>query len=194
MSFKSHIYDRSEIEESSQNWPLFFLLVLFCVLGYLLTDISKTLGIATLLLSTVGIYSYLYRDWGKKEREGKYVGEIILTGDTFILNKETIKTSEISEMKIEIAYTKGHKHWSKWGYTVDSGTNSRLELTVKGKRSAYNFQLYTDGQIRDLKKVIEELYARRIFVKEFYLGERTYLLEELNYEEIQEFKKKYKLY
>jgi hypothetical protein len=47
--------------------------------------------------------------------------------------------------------------------------------------------------LKDLKLVLEELYTKGIFVKEFYLGERTYLFENLDYEDIQEFKKKYKL-
>jgi len=104
-----------------------------------------------------------------------------------------IKTSDINELKIEIGYTKGYKHYSRYSYTIDSGTNSRLELTAKGVKKSCNFQIYSDAQVKDLKNVLEELYLKGIFVREFYLGNRTYLLEELDYEDIQEFKKKYKL-
>jgi hypothetical protein len=193
MSFKSHIYDRQEIEENTTNWPLFFLPLLTALLGYLLTDINTTLGTTIMLLSVVGMYINLYKDWGKKEEEGKYIGEISFTADLFTLDKEVVKTSDIKDVKIQIGYTKGHKHWHRYGYTVDSGTRSSLEFTINGVKRHYNFQIFSDRQVKDLKPVLEGLYERRIFVKEFYLGERTYLLDNLDYEDIQEFKKKYKL-
>ena len=193
MSFKSHIYDRQEIEESTTNWPLFFLPLLTGLLGYLLTDINGALGSTIMILSTVAMYFYLYKDWGRKEEEGKYIGEIHLTPDQFTIDKETIKTSNIKDVKIEIGYTKGHKHWHRYGYTVDSGTRSSLEFTINGLRRHYNFQIFSDRQVKDLKIVLAGLYEKGIFVKEFYLGERTYLLDNLDYEDIQEFKKKYKL-
>jgi hypothetical protein len=193
MSFKSHIYDRQEIEESTTNWPLFILPLLTGLLGYLLTDINGTLGSTIMVLSTVGMYFNLYKDWGKKEEEGKYIGEIILTEDIFTLDRETFKTTDIKNLKIEIGYTKGYKHWHRYGYTIDSGTRSSLEFTITGLRRHYNFQIFSDRQVKDLKMVLEGLYEKGIFVKEFYLGERTYLLDNLDYEDIQEFKKKYKL-
>jgi hypothetical protein len=193
MGFKSHIYDRQEIEENTTNWPLFFLPLLTALLGYLLTDINETLGVTILALSIIGMYFNLYKDWGKKEEEGKYIGEINLTADLFTLDKEAVKTSEVKDVKIEIGYTKGHKHWHRHGYTVDSGTRSSLEFTINGLRKHYNFQIFSDRQVKDLKIVLAGLYEKGIFVKEFYLGERTYLFDNLDYEDIQEFKKKYKL-
>lgn len=193
MSFKSLIYDRTGIEGRSQNWPVFLLLVLLSILGYLLRDVNGTLAASIILMSAAGMYISLFKDWSWKEPEGKYIGEIILSGDTFILNKEEIKTSDIKALKLEIGYTKGYKHYHRHGYIIDSGTNSKLELTAKGIRRDCNFQIYSDAQVKDLKNVLEALYSKGIFVKEFYLGNRTYLLEELEYEEIQEFKRKYKL-
>lgn len=193
MSFKSHIYDRQGIKDNTTDWPLFFLPFLTALLGYLLTDISETLGATIMLLSCVGMYVNLYKDWGKKEEEGKYIGEINLTADLFTLGKEVIKTSDIKDLKIEIGNTKGHKNWHRYGYTVDSGTSSSLEFTVNGIKRHCNFQIFSSKQVNDLKMVLEGLYERRIFIKEFYLSERTYLFENLDYEDIQEFKKKYKL-
>jgi hypothetical protein len=193
MIFKSHIYDRQEIEEDRNNWPLFFLPFLTGLLGYLLTDVNESLANSIIILSIIGMSFNFYKDWGKKEEEGKYIGEIILTGDLFTLDKEIIKTSEIKNVKIEIGYAKGYKHWHHYGYTIDSGTRSSIEFTINGKKKYYNFQVFSDRQIKDLKFVFTGLYEKGIFIKEYYLGERTYLFENLNYEEIQEFKKKYKL-
>lgn len=193
MSFKSHLYDRQEIEENATNWPLFFLPLLTVLLGYLMIDINETLGATIIILSIIGMYFNLYKDWGKKEEAGKYIGEIILTSDLLTLNKEVFKTSDITDIKIEISHTKGHKHWHRHGYTVDCGTRSSLMFTVNGTRKHYNFQIFSDRQVNDLKNVLLGLYQKGIFVKEFYLGERTYLLDNLDYEDIQEFKRKYKL-
>lgn len=193
MSFKSHIYDRQEIAENTTNWPLFFLPLLTALLGYLLVDIIETLGITIMILSVIGMYINLYKDWGKREEEGKYIGEINLTADFFILGQETVKTSDVKDLKIVIGYTKGYKHWHRYGYTVDSGSRSSLEFTINGLRKHYNFQIFSDSQVKDLKTVLNGLYEKGMFVKEIYLGERAYLLENLDFEEIQEFKKKYKL-
>ncbi len=113
MSFKSHIYNRQEVEENATNWPLFFLPLLTALLGYLLTDINGTLGSTIMILSIIGMYFNLYKDWGEKEEEGKYIGEINLTADLFTLDKEVFKTSNVKDVKIEIGYTKGHKHWHR---------------------------------------------------------------------------------
>lgn len=192
MSFKSHIYDRQEIDEST-NWTGFILLLLLCLLGYLLTDVYESLGATILLFSALGTMFYFYKDWGKKEPEGKYVGELILTAEQFVIGKDIVDTSDINDLKIEIGHPKGFKLWHRFGYTVASGTTSKIELTAHGQKRQLNFQLFSDGQLRELKNVLEGLYKEGIFVKEFHLGNRTYLLQELDYEDIQEFKKKYQL-
>lgn len=192
MTFKSHIYDRKEIDDST-NRTGFILLLLLCLLGYLLTDIYETLGATILLFSALGSMFYFYKDWGKKEPEGKYVGELILSGDYFVIDKDTVNTSDIDDLKIEIGHPKGFKLWHRFGYTVSSGATSKMELVVKSYKRQFNFQLLSEGQLRDLKQILEKLYLKGIFVKEFYLGNRTYLLEELDYEDIQEFKRKYRL-
>lgn len=192
MSFKSHIYNRQQIEEDTTNWPLFFLPFLTMILSYLLIDVNETLGSLIMVLSMAGMFVNTYKDWGKKEEEGKYEGEIILTSDQFTFNKEAINVSDVKDLKIMIGYLKGHKHWHRYGYTVDSGTRNSIEFYSKGVKKQYNFQLFSSKQVSDLKTVLEQLYIKRIFVKEFYLGERTYLLENLSYEEIQEFKRKYR--
>jgi hypothetical protein len=193
MIFKTHIYDRESIEGSSNYWGLFILALLLSVLGYLLNDILNGISMLLMLFSTGFLYYLLYRDWGKKEPEGKYVGELILSPDQFTIDKEVLLTSEINELRIEIGHPKGFKMWHRHGYTISSGTTSRMEWTIKGKKRHCNFQLYSNSQLKEIKQVLEQLYLKHIFVKEFHLGNRTYLLEELDYEEIQEFKKKYGL-
>ena len=193
MIFKSHIYNRQEVVEDTTNWPLLFLTILTGMLGYLLLDVNEILGSLIMALSMAGMFVNTYKDWGKKEEEGKYEGEIILTSDQFTFNKETINVSDVKDLKIMIGYLKGHKHYHHYVYTVDSGTRSSIEFYSNGIKKQYNFQLFSSKQVSDLKTVLEQLYTKRIFVKEFYLGERTYLLENLSYEEIQEFKKKYEL-
>lgn len=193
MIFKTHIYDRETIIESSNYWGFFLLTVMLAFLDYLLTDIMNGVGI-TLMMVSVALMNYLlYRDWGKKEPEGKYVGDLILSPDQFIINKEVVLTSEVSEIKIELGHPKGFKMWHLYGYTVSSGTTSKLEWVVKGVKRHCNFQLYSDSQLKVIKLVLEQLYLKHIFVKEFHLGNRTYLLEDLGYEDIQEFKRKYGL-
>jgi hypothetical protein len=192
MGFNSYLYNRKEIKDNSTNWPLFLLFLLTTYLGYLMIDIFEALGVTIMIISFIGIFIDFYKDWGKKEEEGKYAGDISITSDHFILGKEKFETSEIKDLKIEISYIKGYKHWYHYGYTVDSGTRSSLEFTINGVRKQYNFQIFSNKQISDLKLVLLGLYEKGIFVKEFYLGERTYLLENLSYEEIQDFKKRYK--
>jgi len=192
MTFKTYIFDKTEIDDST-NWPLFILLFLVVLLGYYLSDIYESLGAVILLIGSVGTTVYFYKDWGKKEPEGKYVGELILSGDYFTICKDIINTSEISELKIELEHPKGFKIWHRFGYTVSSGTTSKIEFVLNGNKKQFNFQLYSDSQLKDIRQVLEKLYQKGIFVKEFHLGNRTYLLKKLAYEDIQEFKKKYRL-
>jgi len=192
-SFKSHIYDRSEVEDIDFNWPLILLFLTIGLLGYLLVDVNPTLGLLLMFLSIIASYASRYKDWGKQERQGKFVGEIILTGDVFTLNGEKIDTSEIKDLKIEIGHTKGYKEWHRYGYTVSCGTKSCISLTARGVKYVHNFGISSVDQLNDLKKVLENLYSRGVFVKEFYLGVRTYLFNDLGYEDIQKFKKKYRL-
>ncbi|MBS1507418.1 MAG: hypothetical protein JSS79_12295 [Bacteroidetes bacterium] len=192
MIFRSHIYDRKDIDDSPK-WGGFVFLFLFFILGYLLTDVIESLGKAILIGCALATPIFLYKDWGKKKPEGKYVGELILTGDRFIIGENTVDTSSITDLKIEIGNPKGFKEWGRYTYTLSSGTTSKMEVTAKGVKHQFNFLLFSDSQLKELRVVLEQLYSKGIFVKEFYLGNRTYLFEELGYEEIQEFKRKYKL-
>jgi|GEM_PF-4825230 len=70
MGFKSLIYDKREIEESSHNWPTFFLILLLLILGILLADVNTTSAFVLLTVGTIGMYTYLYRDWGRKDPKG----------------------------------------------------------------------------------------------------------------------------
>jgi len=84
----------------------------------------------------------------EEEEEGKYIGEIILTADQFTLHKDVVRTSEIKDLTIVIGYTKGHKHYHRYGYTVDNGTRSSIEFTLKGEKRHYNFQIYPSDILR----------------------------------------------
>ncbi|HAF29557.1 MAG TPA: hypothetical protein DCG75_10960 [Bacteroidales bacterium] len=186
MEFSSHIYDRNTIK-GDNSFKVFLLTILLLVLGYFLIDISKITGLLIILLSISILYFF---HWNKKEPEGKYIGEIKLTKDTFVLNNETFETKDIDEVKIELEYPKGKKMWNRIGYNVCSGTRNKLEILVNGQKKKCNFLLLSDKHLRDIVHVIEELYTKGIFVKEFYLGDRTYLLKKLSLEEIKKFKKK----
>lgn len=193
VTFKSHIYDRTEVERDTTNWALVLLPLPCALLGYLLTYLNGTLGAALIILGVIVVFVNVIREWGQKEPAGKYIGQLILTGDTFTIDKEIIRTSDLDDLKIEISYFKGDKHWHRYGYSIDSGTRSSLEFKINGVKRQVNFLLLSESQLKDLRSVLDQLYTKGIFIKEFYLGERTYLLEYLDYEDIQEFKKTYGL-
>lgn len=193
MSFKSHIFDLSKIEDKHSFVSFGLFLMLMLVLGYLLLGISYSVGTTIIWLGLLGLIVNIIKNWVKKDPEGEYVSEFVLTGDKITLNEKTINTSDISNLKINIGYPKGYKHRHRYGYIVDSGTRNKIEFTFNDQELSFNFQLFSDFHLQELKKVLELLYVKGIFVSEYYFGQRTYLLKNLNYEEIQDFKKKYKL-
>jgi hypothetical protein len=194
VSFRSHIYDREGLDGFEFEWRFLVLMFLLFLLIYLLEDVSKTLAFFVTIPAIIAMLWNMYKDYGKKELQGKYVGELILDPTEFLLNKERIVTAEIEDMRIAIGHPKGEKLWHRYGYTIASGTKSELELTVKGIKRKYNFLWIDDSEKKNLLPVLEGLYKKRIFVREYFRGERTYLFEELSYEEIQEFKKKYNVW
>lgn len=200
MAFKSAIYDRSGVkgelkERAWQEGLLVVLVALLFLLACLLRDVSRPLELLVILGFAIGMFYWLYKDWGKREPAGKHVGDLILTEEQFILDMVIVKTSEITALRIEIGLPRGYFHWrlDGSGYRRDSGTTSMLELTSNGQTYQLNFLWDSDTRLESIKQILKHFYSRGLFVKEFYRGARTYMMEELEYEEIQEFKKKYKL-
>lgn len=159
-------------------------------------DYYPNVSIIILLLCLIYYIYDTFKDWGKLEPEGQLIGKLIFTPDSLTFHQQIFTTSAIKEIKIDINDFKGHKNWRKkngifYTYTVDSGTESRIEINVNGTIQGFHFQLTSKRHLDDLIAVLGHLYLKGINIKEYLHGGRTYLLQKLNYKEIQEFKKKY---
>jgi len=201
ISFRSRIYDRSGVEPYSayqENSLVWIVFILFLIIGYLLMDYYPNISILLLFSCFIYVIFDIFKDWGKLEPEGKLIGKLIFTPHTLTFHQQIFATPDIKDIKIDIHNFRGHKNWhQKWRihtYTVDSGTESSIEINVNGTIQSFHFQLTSNRHLDNLMNVLEHLYLKGINIKEYLHGERTYLLQKLNYKEIQEFKKKYNQY
>lgn len=201
--FRSKLYDRSKVREPN-IWKYLIPTVAALALGYAVNLIAqyvplfvvplydfKTLGYL-FLFTSVGLMLYDSVRWyGVRKGRGRPICDVSISGEEIMINDEVIPVSTITALKVDIKEIKGELSWWSQGYDILSGTANSLEITAGGRTSVHYFELYSDYHLDQLGDVLEKLYARGIFVKEFYRGERTYLLESLGYEEIQAFKRKY---
>ncbi len=191
MPFNSHIYDRTGLDSFRFEWLPFTLTLLIGVLGYVLKDINDTLSVMSYLVCSGGCAWLTFKDFKIWESPGRFVGELKLDVDEFDFNGERINTDDILDLRVYIGKSRGEYTGHRYGPLYSSGTGSFIELKTKNFKRSYNFMWRSDSQLKELRPVVEGLYKKHIFVKEYFHGERTYLFEELSYEEIQAFKKKY---
>ncbi|MBL7850351.1 MAG: hypothetical protein JNN04_05585 [Cyclobacteriaceae bacterium] len=201
--FRSKLYDRTKVREPNY-WKYLNVAIFGLALGYLVHTISqyvslfwvplfdfKVLEFGFLLIAVGAMLNDAFRWYGVREGRGRPIGDLALSGDEIVINNEVISVSTIVELKVEIQEIKGELSWWGQGYSILSGTANTLEFTANGRTSVHHFELFSDYHLDQLCDVLGQLYAKGIFVKEFYRGGRTYLLESLGYDEIQAFKRKY---
>lgn len=190
--FESSLYEPPFWKKPSRSTLGLMIFILVGVIGYLIATFQGHQVNALVAIGGLGAIGSFYFDIGEKPILGDYIGEIVLTEKDITLNGEKINILEVNGLNISFNTYQNQKIFHRYGYYFLSGTENKISVKTGGKEYNYNFLIYNRNHISDILSVLHFYYKEGLFVNE-NPGNRTYLGKDLSYEEIQDFKAKYKL-
>jgi hypothetical protein len=186
--------------------PVVLALLGYVVLDWKLVYVGLFLGIGIVLLL---LY---YKGLSEEEATPLPFQPLHLNAETIEIGSNRYNIKSLQVLRLTIGHYKGEptlppniRTWQKVAEVLGSntgsgylpeffdGTDSRLAFTAGGEKISVPFYLESEAQQAQFKSLLKGWYAAGIAFKEFREGSRTYLMERLNYAEIQVFKEKFGL-
>jgi len=192
-SFKSAIYNAPYHKKPSNSNIGISICLLIAAIGWLLIELQVNNAGLLLGIGIMGATLSLYLDIGKTPKTGEPIGALIIDKNGIEIMDDQIDISDIREFSIDFRAYKKQKVFNRFTvviYEYRAGTENTIALKAGQKEVKYHFMIRHSGHRIDLINALEHYYEAGIFVKE---AERTYLGKELAFEEVQAFKKKYRL-
>ena len=167
------------------------LIVLALLLIYFLVTVLL-LKNAVLFLVAIPVAFFLdYFGHSRSDPEKYLNGSIDFTDDYININGSHYLLKDINNLTIEInEYDWEVRAGSRGSYTLNGTDNS---LIIKNNTENINIKFYISNQatLTSFKELFKVWYNKKFnFIEQNKAG-RTYFLEHLNYQQIQEFKNKY---
>lgn len=191
--FESAIYEPPHWKKPSRETYGIVISLLLAAIGYLIMLIQNQEFNWLIFLGGMSLVCSRYLGIGEEPILGDYLGEIILEKDKVTILDSTFSIDEIKLFKIEFAsYKKKRISCTHTLYYYLSGTENKITIHTKDQKLSHNFMVLNRNHKTDIIETLAHYYEQGLFVREYGDG-RTYLGEQLDYEEIQTFKKKYNL-
>lgn len=169
------------------------ILVLFAfIFGFIFKDATYW-SIAFLILFVCGFwYDNLMKS---REPPQEYFNDILIIDPNQISIGETIyETNKLKNIKIFINDFDGEViYMSRGGKKILNGTNNHLSFVYLDKQISLQFYIISEIQKEQYKDLFGIWYKTKFKFYEGDFGGRTYLLERLNYQQIQEFKRNHNM-
>ncbi|MCO6359317.1 hypothetical protein [Roseivirga pacifica] len=141
------------------------------------------------------LFTHQRFDFRKKPKLGQELGDFLISSEGLQVLDRIISYSDINCLRLWY----GDYHMKiipsqHIGYYFHIGTENRFECELKdGSKVSHNFMVWNRNHETDLVKSIKYFYQNKILVFENGPKGRTFLGEDLSYEELQEFKSEYDL-
>lgn len=171
------------------TWLL--ILVAF-IIAFLFKD-TICWGVALLTLVVCGLWNQ-YLITSREDPEQYFYKAIRFDTDQIIISDTVYKINLMSTLKILINEFDGQKSATGRGARmILNGTDNELSFSYQNKTVCITFYINSETQKEQFKTLFDDWYKNKIEFYEGTIGGKTYLLQILNHQQIQEFKKNYEL-
>jgi len=119
---------------------------------------------------------------------------LIIDTDEIVLGDTTYEIDKAEHLKILINEFDGQiSATGRGARMILNGTDNELSFSYLGKNIYVPFYINSEIQKEQFKTLFDSWYRQKIKFYEGSIGGRTYLMQTLNYQQIQDFKKEYGL-
>ncbi len=186
-AIEAKLYYPPKLEKVEISLLLLFLMILFFTITVLTKPIFFYIGLLPFTFFLEWFYSSRFNP-------DKYLrGSITLTDEYIEINNQRFVLKEIRNLKVEINEYDGQIEivtYTRRDYILN-GTNNKISFEFLGLKIKYNFYISNTQVLNDFKVLYNNWYKEKInFIETTKVG-RTYGMEYLNYQQIQDFKRKY---
>ena len=172
------------------------LALILIFLAFIFAFIYKDATYWSIAFLIIFVCGFWYENLTKsREDPKKYFSDNLIIGTNQISIAGTVyETNTINNLKININDFDGEEiSMARGGKKVLNGTNNRLSFDYLDNHIYFQFYIVSEVQKEQYKDLFEIWYKTKFKFYEGNIGGRTYLLERLNYQQIQEFKKNYEI-
>ena len=192
--FESSTYQEKDKSYLEERYMLLWLIFSGVSILFLILELSSIYFIIFLIFSTIFYFKWRFFSTGKEKLDGKFQAQVKLSKDSIQIGMEEYLIEEIENIGIHIRPIFGDKVTSAWNmYTIKNGTDNTIEFSYKNKKHKYNFWIKSEEHKIELRNVLKDWYLAKIKFKETLEGNKSYLLDDLDYDQIQVFKKQYQI-
>jgi hypothetical protein len=192
--FESSTYQKKDTSYLEERYMLLWLIFSGMAILFLILELSSLYFIISLITSTVFYFKWRYFNTGKEKLDGKFQAQLKLSKTSIYIDNEEFPVEKLENIGVHIRHIFGDKVTSAWNiYTIKNGTDNAIEFTYKNKNHQYNFWIKSENHKEELRNVLKDWYLAKIKFKETFNKNKSFLLEDLNYDQIQAFKSQYQL-
>lgn len=188
---KTHVIKFPKIRVRTKLKALAFSLILLTYLTAFIFQDIMFWSIAGITLVICGSW-WDYLTYSREDPMPFLAEPIIFDEDNIVINGEVFAVNEVQNLKIVLNNYDGEtmKGRGRW---ILNGTNNHLSFVHLKKRISIMFYVISEEQKKQFKTLFDRWYNNHVPFYEGNVSGKTYLLERLDYSEIQAFKRKYKI-
>lgn len=168
----------------------FALILLGFVTAYILNDRIYWIASGIILLVCGSWFHHL--TYSRKEPMSYFAAQLRFDHHLITIDDRVFTVKELQNLKIEINEYDGEIIQTD-ARRILNGTNNHLSFTHLNEKISLQFYILSEVQKNQFRDLFEAWYINHVPFYEGNVAGRTYLLEHLNYREIQEFKRMYKI-
>lgn len=170
---------------------LFVLIMLGAFVAFFVKDIIYPTVFGAILFICALWYDYVI---GSRENPTSYFDQQ-LTFNTHVIHigEKSYEINNLNNIRILINDYDGQIMSSPYANYVLNGTNNQLSFIHLKEKVSISFYIMSEVQKEQFCNLFEVWYNEQISFYEGNAAGKTYLLKSLSYQEIQEFKKHYKI-
>lgn len=162
----SSIYKRGNVSHEDERVKYFALAAVF-LLGLLLLDIIKVLGIILMIVSLVIYILMKVLNWNKVEDDGVLVNHFILHENFIEIGAESYVLSEIESLTFFIDVIRGNKEIRMSGQDFQgvldkSGTTNSMTFNYQKRKISVCFLIHSNENLKCLIMVLGNYKRRQI--------------------------------
>ena len=168
------------------------LILLAFIFAFIFKDTTYWTIAVTTLFSCGLWYQYLTNS---RENPQQYFCErLVFDAHKIIIGETIYETDTLNNLKILINDFDGEIiPTARADKMILNGTNNQLSFSYANKSVCFHFYIVSEVQQEQFKELFDGWYKNKLKFYEGNIRGRTYLLQTLNYHQIQEFKNNYEL-
>lgn len=179
------------VKNRSKAKAVIITIILFALIAAIVINNNTYIGIAIGIMIICALW-YDHLAYSREDPSPYFAEQLTFDIDKIIIGDDVFALEDLENFKLFIIDYDGETSQGR-GRFILNGTNNHFSFTYRNRTISSSFYITSEVQKDQFKILFKNWYNNKFSFSESSAAGRTYLLNQLNYNEIQEFKKQYDL-